>query len=90
MTLALRRGTILCGMKYVRNLKMWIKVVSEYSQKLLELISPHEPKNIYNADKTEFFLGITNKKSAVGTKRSKKDLQCYCVGIWWEKWKSLP
>jgi hypothetical protein len=27
-------------------------VVSEYKPKLLELISPHEPKNIYNADET--------------------------------------
>jgi hypothetical protein len=32
-------------------------VVSEYNPKLLELISPYEPKNIYNVDETGFFFG---------------------------------
>jgi hypothetical protein len=37
-------------------------VVGEYKPKLIELISPYEPKNIYNADETALFLlGITNK-----------------------------
>jgi hypothetical protein len=38
-------------------------VMSEYKPKLPELISPYEPKNIYHADETGFFLGggITNK-----------------------------
>jgi hypothetical protein len=37
-------------------------VVSEYKPKLLEVISPYEPQNIYNADETgSFFSGITKK-----------------------------
>jgi hypothetical protein len=38
-------------------------VMSAYKPKLLELISPCEPKNIYNADEARlfFFSGITNK-----------------------------
>jgi hypothetical protein len=37
-------------------------VVSEYKTNLLELISPYEPKHIYNADETgSSFSGITNK-----------------------------
>jgi hypothetical protein len=32
-------------------------VVSEYKPKLLEFISPFEPRNIYNADETGLFLG---------------------------------
>jgi hypothetical protein len=72
-------------------------VVSEYKPKLLELSSPYEPKNIYNVDETKFFFsGITDKnhsqlgeKSVPGAKCSKKDLHCYCVGIWLEKWKIL-
>jgi hypothetical protein len=30
--------------------------VSEYKPKLLELISPYEPKNIYNAGKTGLLI----------------------------------
>jgi hypothetical protein len=37
-------------------------VVNENKPKLLELISPYEHKNIYNADETGLlFSGITNK-----------------------------
>jgi hypothetical protein len=68
-------------------------VVSEYKPKLLELISPYEPKNIYNADETGLFFwryqqnhSQLREKSVLGAKRPKKDLT---VGIWWEKWKSL-
>jgi hypothetical protein len=31
-------------------------VVSKYEPKLLELISPYEPKNIYNVDETGWFF----------------------------------
>jgi hypothetical protein len=31
-------------------------VVSEYKPELLELISPYEPKNIYNADNKGLFF----------------------------------
>jgi hypothetical protein len=61
-------------------------VVSEYKLKLLELISPYEPKNIYNVDKTGFFFGHyqqnhswLREKSVLEAKYPKKDLQCYCV-----------
>jgi hypothetical protein len=71
-------------------------LVSEYEPKLLELISTHEPKNIYIADKTGLLFRALTIKSLVvkgeivpGTKCSKKDLRCYYVGIWWEKWKSI-
>jgi hypothetical protein len=71
-------------------------VVSEYKPKLLELISPCEPKNIYSADETDCFFGHyqqnhsqLREESVPGAKYPKKDLQCYCVRIWWEKWKSL-
>jgi hypothetical protein len=71
-------------------------VASEYKPKLLELISPYEPKSIYNADKMGLFFGhyqqnqsLLRGKSVPGAKCSQRDLQCYCVGIWWEKWKSL-
>jgi hypothetical protein len=70
-------------------------VASDYKPKLLELISPYEPKNIYNVGETGFFQTLPTKSLAVkgekctGGKSPKKDLQCYCVGIWWEKWKSL-
>jgi hypothetical protein len=38
------------------------RVVSGYKPKLLELISPYELTNIYDADETELvFSGITNK-----------------------------
>jgi hypothetical protein len=52
----LTRGTILCRMESVGNLKMWTKY-SESKPKLLELISLYEPKNIYNADKIGLFFG---------------------------------
>jgi hypothetical protein len=70
-------------------------VVSEYKSKLLELISPYELRNIYNADKTVFFQALPTKSLVVkgekctGSKCPKKVLQCYCVGIWWEKLESL-
>jgi hypothetical protein len=72
-------------------------VVSEYKPNMLEeLISPYEPKNIYNADETGLFFGYyqqnhsqLREKSVPGAKCPKKDLQCYCAGLWWEKWKSL-
>jgi hypothetical protein len=38
-------------------------VVGEYKPKLLELISPYEPKNIYNADKPELFFQALPTKS---------------------------
>jgi hypothetical protein len=37
--------------------------VSEYKPKLLELISPYEPKNIYNADETGLFFRALPTKS---------------------------
>jgi hypothetical protein len=41
-------------------------VVGEYKPKLLELISPYEPINVYNADKTElFFQALPTKSLAV-------------------------
>jgi hypothetical protein len=40
-------------------------VVSEYKPKLLELISPYEPKNIYNADETGLFFQALPTKSFV-------------------------
>jgi hypothetical protein len=72
--------------------------VSEYEPKLLELISSYEPKSIYSADETEYnsFFGHyqqnqsrLREKIVPGAKCLKKNLQCYFVGIWWEKWKSL-
>jgi hypothetical protein len=38
-------------------------VLSEYKPKLLELISPYEPKNICNADKTAMFFQALLTKS---------------------------
>jgi hypothetical protein len=38
-------------------------VVSEYKPKLLELISPSEPKNIYNAHETGLFFRVLPTKS---------------------------
>jgi hypothetical protein len=62
-------------------------VVSEYKPKLLELISPYEPKNIYNADKTGlFFLALPTKSLAVkgenctGGKMSKERLTVLLCG----------
>jgi hypothetical protein len=45
-------------------------VVSEYKPKLLELISPYEPRNIYNEDKTKLLLWALPTKSllAMGEK----------------------
>jgi hypothetical protein len=69
-------------------------VMNEYKPKLLELISPYEPTNIYNGD-CFFFWVLPTKLLAVkgekctGGKMSKVRLKCYRVGIWWEKWKSL-
>jgi hypothetical protein len=70
-------------------------VVSECKPKMLKLSSPYEAKDIHNADKTGLFFGHYQqnhlqfwKKNVMGAKCPKKDLQCYCVGIWWEKWKS--
>jgi hypothetical protein len=54
--IVLRRGTILCGTESVGNLKMDENVVSECKPKLLEMISPYEPKNIYSADETGLFF----------------------------------
>jgi hypothetical protein len=72
------------------------RVVSEYTPNLPELISSYEPKHIYNEDKTGLFFGHyqqnhsrLREKSVPGAKCPKKGLQCYHVGIWWEKWKSL-
>jgi hypothetical protein len=59
-------------------------VVSGYKPKLLELISPYEPKTF-----TIQCDSRLREKSVPVAKCQKKDLQCYCVGIWWEKWKSL-
>jgi hypothetical protein len=60
-------------------------VVSEYKPKLLELISPHERKNIYNMDEAEllFLLALPSKSLTVkgekctGSKMSKERLKCY-------------
>jgi hypothetical protein len=59
------------------------------------LISPYEPKNIDNADKTGWLFGHYQQNhsrlreiSVRGGKCAKKDLQCYCVRIWWENWKA--
>jgi hypothetical protein len=69
-------------------------VVSEYKSRLLDLISPYEPKNIYNADETGFcFRALKRNHSRLreksvmrgNSKCPKKDLRCYCVGIWWQK-----
>jgi hypothetical protein len=40
-------------------------VLSEYKPKLLEFISPYEPKNIYNADETGLFFRPLLTKSLV-------------------------
>jgi hypothetical protein len=40
-------------------------VVSEYKLKLLELILPYEPKNIYNADETRLLFRALPTKSLV-------------------------
>jgi hypothetical protein len=67
-------------------------VVSGHKPKLLELISPHEPKNIHSADETGlFFQALPTESLAVkgengpGVKCLKRNSQCYCVGIWWKK-----
>jgi hypothetical protein len=67
--------------------------VSEYKPKLLKSISSYEPKHIYSADETGLFFwnyqqthSQLREKSVPGAKCPKK--QCYCVGIWWEKWKA--
>jgi hypothetical protein len=64
---------------------MWMKV-SEYKPKLLELISPYEPKNIYNADEIGLFsrasptlLAIKGKKCTRG-KTSKERLTVSLCG----------
>jgi hypothetical protein len=72
-------------------------VVSEDKPKLLELISSYETKNIYNVEETGLLfralptksLMVKGEKYTRGAKCPMKDLQCYCVGIWWKKWKSL-
>jgi hypothetical protein len=64
-------------------------VVTEYKPKLLELISPHEPKNVYRTDETgSFFRALPTKSFAVkgekctrGQNVRRKTL-CYCVGTW--------
>jgi hypothetical protein len=38
-------------------------LVSEYKPKLIELISPHEPKNIYNADETGLLFFWHNQQN---------------------------
>jgi hypothetical protein len=40
-------------------------VVSEYKPKLLELVSPYEPKHIYNADETRLVFRALPTKSLV-------------------------
>jgi hypothetical protein len=40
-------------------------VVSEYKSKLLELISPYEPKSIYNVDETGLFHALQTESLAV-------------------------
>jgi hypothetical protein len=89
--IVLRRGTILCGTESGESKDVDGSVMSEHKPKLLELISPYEPRNIYNTDETGLFFRALPTKSLVvkgekctGVKMSKKDLQCYCVGIWWE------
>jgi hypothetical protein len=60
-------------------------VVTEYKPKLLELISPHEPKTvIYNADETGLFFRTLPTKSltvkgekCTGGKMSKERLTGY-------------
>jgi hypothetical protein len=55
--------------------------VCEYKPKLLELITPYEPKNVYNADETGLFFRALPTKSLVakgekytGAKCPKKNL----------------
>jgi hypothetical protein len=62
-------------------------VVSEYNPTVLELIPPHEPKNIYNADETGlFFQALPTESLAVkgekctGAKMSKKKLTMLLCG----------
>jgi hypothetical protein len=57
-------------------------VVSEYKPNLLQLISPYEPKNIYNVEETRLFFRHCQQnqlwlreKSVQGAKCPKKDLQ---------------
>jgi hypothetical protein len=62
-------------------------VVSEYKPKLLEFISPYDPKNIYNADETGLFFRALSTKSLVikgekctGGKMSKERLTVLLCG----------
>jgi hypothetical protein len=62
-------------------------VVSEHKPKVLELISPYEPKNIYIMDETGLFIWALSTKSLVvkgekctGGKISKK--KAYSVTVW--------
>jgi hypothetical protein len=71
-------------------------VVNEYKPKLLELISPYEPKNIYNAEETGLFFRALPAKSLVvkgekctGCKISKERPTVLLCGNVVEKWKSL-
>jgi hypothetical protein len=85
-----KRHNIVWNGVYGESKEVDESVVNEYKPKLLELISPYEPKNIYNADKTGLFFGeLPTKSLAVkGERCPKKELQCYFVGILWVKWKS--
>jgi hypothetical protein len=52
-------------------------VVSEYKAKLLELILPYEPKNVYNADETGVFFRAlpTNSLAVKGEKCTGANVQ---------------
>jgi hypothetical protein len=61
---------------------VWNGVCGE-SKDVDELISPHEPKNIYNVDETGFFFGITTKSLAVtGENFQNFQRNTYSVTVW--------
>jgi hypothetical protein len=53
--IVLRRGTILCGTESGESKDVDGSVMSEHKPKLLELISPYEPKNIYNVQMQQVY-----------------------------------
>jgi hypothetical protein len=50
--------------------------VSEYKPKLLELISPYEPKNVYSVGETVVFRALPTKSLAV------KEEKCTGAKMW--------
>jgi hypothetical protein len=61
--------------------------VNEYKPKLIELISPYEPKNIYNADEPGLFFAHYQQKSLAVkgekcTGGKKVQTKTYSVIVW--------